>query len=150
MDQKYIDRFWSKVDIRDPDDCWPWKAGIGSSNCGQFFDGKKNFIASRFAYEITKGPLVNEACHTCDNRPCCNPNHLFDGTQNDNIQDAVRKDRMAKGENHGRAKLTENQVLQIRQEYIPRVVTLKQLARKYGVCFARISNIIRRKNWKHI
>ncbi len=95
-----LQRFWAKVAIGAPDACWPWTAsriGKHGYKYGQFTlngDGKQRHVyAHRFAYEVTKGPLADgqKACHTCDSTPCCNPAHLFAGTQGDNLRDASAK-----------------------------------------------------------
>lgn len=87
-------RFWSKVDkTGGPDACWPWTAGQ-SHGYGTIKRGETNLVASRVAYEMTKGPIPGDtlACHTCDNPLCCNPDHIFLGAHQDNMDD-----RMAKG-----------------------------------------------------
>ncbi len=174
-----IRRFWSWVDVSGYNDCWLWK-GTLCEGYGQFWLWSKTIQAHRFAYEITKGPLKNNCCHTCDNPPCCNPNHLWDGTVLENNQDSARKGRTAKGSRHGShthperraygerngsrlhlasrprgskntsAKLTEEQVLQIRQEYTPGKISQKYLAEKYRIGQPRISSIVNRQSWQHI
>jgi hypothetical protein len=85
----------------DPDLCWEWqKCRIGrgiSRGYGRFWNGNTDVLSHRFAYEwlvgeIPSGMLV---CHRCDNPPCCNPNHLFLGTQADNVRDCVNKERIS-------------------------------------------------------
>ena len=90
-----MNRFWSKVDIKGPDDCWEWQAGKHRQGYGVFkFDGKPQ-LAHRISWllantEIPEGMVV---MHTCDNTPCVNPNHLCLGTQKDNVQDMKAKKR---------------------------------------------------------
>ena len=88
-------------------------------------------------------------CHRCDRRACFNPDHLFIGTQADNIADAVAKGRMAKGERAGRAVLTEKAILDIRARVAAGAVQRK-LAMEYGVPPATICDVVRRKTWKHL
>jgi hypothetical protein len=91
-----ISRFWDKVAVRGPDDCWEWQAGCFKRGYGAFaFDGHKPGYAHRFSYELHHGPIPEgmRVLHECDNPPCVNPKHLRAGTQKDNIQDAVNKDR---------------------------------------------------------
>lgn len=95
-----LQRFWAKVAIGAPDACWPWtgsRVGKHGYKYGQFTlngGGKQRHVyAHRFAYEVTKGPLADgqKSCHDCDVTFCCNPAHLFSGTQGDNLRDASSK-----------------------------------------------------------
>lgn len=115
--------------------------------------GWKTRRAHRVAYkeyvgEIPAGMLV---CHTCDNRKCINPKHLFLGTHQDNADDRVAKGRgrCGIGERHSRAKLTEEQVILIRQlrSY---GFTRKKIAEGFGVTTVTIGEIANRKKWKHV
>ena len=98
MDQelKQIDRpFWDKVDIKGPDDCWLWIRGLDSAGYGQcyFYGRYKSTGAHRVAWELTNGPIPfdKSILHKCDNRKCCNPNHLYVGTQADNMRDRAER-----------------------------------------------------------
>lgn len=96
--EKDIQRFWSKVAITaNPDKCWEWTRALATGGYGSFYDRNigRNAIASRVAWEMTYGeiPPGMKALHKCDNPCCCNPNHIFIGTQKDNMQDMVRKGR---------------------------------------------------------
>jgi hypothetical protein len=89
------ERFWAKVAIGEPDECWMWKAGT-SKGYGLFhMDGRKR-QASRVAFELTFGeaPATMQVCHTCDTPGCCNPRHLFLGTPHENRMDCSRKGRL--------------------------------------------------------
>lgn len=151
------ERFWSKVDRRGPDECWPWTAAVRNKKegYGAFWLAGRHQPANRVAL-VLSGVVVPdgmEACHTCDNPGCCNPAHLFVGTRLDNNNDKVNKDRHIKGEQCWRAKLTEQQVREIRAnkpEGVKRVRTglLDQLAAKYGVTRNYISNLFR-NGWRH-
>ena len=104
--------------------------------------------AHRLAYidaygSIPKGMCV---CHTCDNRSCVNPDHLFLGTPKDNMDDKVSKERQARGITNGMHKLTELQVLEIRKD--PR--SLRAIAEDYDMDHTTIGDIKKRKIWKHI
>jgi len=97
------ERFWNKVNKTSPAGCWIWTASRGSAGYGQFLLKERPIGAHRVAWELTKGliPLGLYVCHKCDNKLCVNPQHLFLGTQADNIADMVSKGRQAKGDNHG-------------------------------------------------
>lgn len=157
--EEYIARFWSKVDIRGEDDCWEWQAarvlGYGIFN----MDGK-NRRANRLAWEFTNGPIPDGlfVCHHCDNRACVNPKHFFLGDYSDNAVDAVNKGlwpgvknfpKDQFGENHPRAKLTEQDVKDIRELYANGISEV-QIAKRYNMDQTTISGIVLRKNWKHI
>ena len=146
-------RFWAKVDKRGPDDCWEWKESVRRGGYGAFGVNKKVVSAHRFSWEMHNGPIPEGmfVCHTCDNPLCVNPNHLFLGTHSDNMADAANKDRMrrwerARGESHGNAKLTEDQVYEIRDDTrMP-----KEIAKEYGVNGPAVSKIQLRRSWKHL
>jgi len=89
-------------------------------------------------------------CHRCDNPRCVNPNHLFLGTDADNAKDMVSKNRHAKGEIHGHAKLTEKQVMEIRANFVGHAGEMGVLAQQYGVSRESIRDIIYRKTRGHI
>lgn len=85
----FADRFWARVETGDPSECWPWTGPLSKSGYGSVSLGNKNFITSRIAYELTKGPIPEglNACHHCDNPKCCNPQHLYPGTHEENMED---------------------------------------------------------------
>jgi hypothetical protein len=96
------DRFWEKVAIpADVSRCWEWQGSINKHGYGTLRQGKKYLYAHRVAFAYVNGPLSGCACHKCDNRKCCNPSHIFDGTRLENQQDMARKGRAAKGERNG-------------------------------------------------
>lgn len=107
--------------------------------------------ANRAAWILIKGPIPKGifVCHKCDVRACCNINHLFLGTHQDNIADAVQKGKFLRGENHVRNKLTEKQVKEIREKYKPGI-SFESIARKYGVSWQNIQSIVKRQIWKHV
>jgi len=109
-------RFWSKVDIRSPEACWEWQASLNSNGYGRFKIASYNMVtASRVALISHTGqePVGSLALHTCDNRRCCNPHHLYWGTHQDNMDDKVARGRCYGGDQsgvkNGAAKLNEEQ-----------------------------------------
>lgn len=90
--------------------------------------------------------------HSCDTPLCVNPDHLFLGTVLDNSADCVSKERHPRGETHGQAKLTEQQVREIKQQCIPgsRLHGFRPLARKYKVSKPVIAGIVKNQGWKHV
>jgi len=88
--------------------------------------------------------------HSCDRPLCVNPAHLSLGTNAENAADSARKARRPRGSRNSQAKLTEGQVLEIRERYTQGGVTQKELAASYGISHALVSFIVTRKAWKHI
>lgn len=132
-------------------ECWEWpgplrKDGYVQTTC----QGKHRFV-HRIAYEFAYGPIPPglSVCHKCDNRACARPDHLFVGTQFDNMADCVAKGRRTtiRGEAHYKARLTLEDVLEIRRAYKEDGVTQKELAVRFCVGQAHISSIVRGKAW---
>lgn len=152
--QKIIDRFWAKVDRSNgPDSCWLWTACVNHHGYGVFrLPSKHNELAHRVAYKIINGIIANglSVCHSCDNPPCCNPSHLFLGTQLDNIIDAKNKGRIQIGESNHASKLNADIVKEIRSLYAAHLMTQRNLADRYKVNQSTISLIVHRKTWQDI
>lgn len=148
-----IERFWEKVDVRAPDECWEWQAGK-QKGYGAFGLNGKMVRAHRVAYRIEHGHWPDlMLLHSCDNRPCVNHAHLKEGTQTDNMQDASRKGRVRNtplpGAENGMAKLTDSQVMEI-LERIRRKEKSRDICLIYGVSFGLISHIKTGRAWRHI
>lgn len=109
------DKFWSKVDIRGDDECWPWTGAIGTQGYGIFYQGKQLY-AHRVANELSLGSIPRGLIilHRCDNRVCCNPAHHIRGTRRDNALDRDEKSRVRHGEDHAFARLSANDVVTIK------------------------------------
>jgi hypothetical protein len=88
-------RFWEKVKKSDTNDCWEWQSTTNNKGYGTISIKGRSRLAHRFSYEIHNGSIPNglNVLHRCDNPLCCNPAHLFLGTQRDNIADMVAKGR---------------------------------------------------------
>lgn len=151
----YVERFWGHAQPKGANECWPWH---GARNVGGYGAANRHAInvpAHRMSYEINIGPIADgmKICHTCDNPPCVNPEHLFTGTQQDNLRDMERKGRRSggalRGEHNPASKLTEESVRDIRAALSSGVIQ-RDLADKYGVTQAVISQIKRRASWKHV
>lgn len=156
---KDIERFWSKVVKSENDDsCWNWLAVPDRKGYGRFSIGgsRKNggtiMFAHRVSWELAYGEIPDglEVLHTCDNPPCVNPNHLFVGTQADNMRDMVAKGRSTLGEKNPMAKLTQSDIEEIRRRYkrYSRDSNTTTLAKEFGVCFQAIHLIISNKRWR--
>lgn len=136
--------------------CWPWKGLIETGGYGIFIANGQHIKAHRFAYEAYNDCTIPDnllVCHKCDNPLCCNPFHLFLGTAEDNNKDRTLKGRGVynHGSKHHNSKLTEEQVLQIRdilQNH--KYTSLKLLADQFGVSRSIITVIRDRKGWNHI
>lgn len=146
-------RFWDKVDKTESDTCWNWKSGTQSKGYGSFGIGNgKTDLAHRVAFELENGESPGGLCvmHSCDNRLCCNPNHLKLGTIADNNRDMVEKGRQASGLNNGRSKLTLNNVVSMRSDYRAKLKNIKDLSEEYDVHYNTARNAIHGTTWKNL
>ncbi len=175
-----IARFWSLIDRRAPDECWPWKGRRHKRGYG-FFDTKteRGLRATRVLIVVVTGkdPSDKEACHSCDNPPCCNPDHVSTGTHQKNMRDARDRGRVTvlrgpdhylygkhpnmptmsfhpgrdlAGEKHPLSKLKDSQVIEIRNSWSAGGTTKSELSRKFLVSRKLIRMIIEGKTWKHL
>lgn len=92
--------FWTRV--KRGEGCWEWQGEIAWTGYGRWVVSRVHWAAHRLAYTLANGPIPDGqiVCHSCDNRRCVRPDHLWLGTYSDNIQDALRKGRMATGDRH--------------------------------------------------
>jgi hypothetical protein len=144
------ERFWAKVDKSG--ECWNWLGGKYKPGYGKFWYQGKMESAHRMAYQLAVGSIDNGmfVCHRCDNPGCVNPDHLFLGTNQDNVNDAIGKDRHSRGTRNGRAKINAKDVLSIREMYATNNWSQSALAKMYGVGQTEISNIVIGKTWQSI
>jgi len=155
------ERFWKYVEVRNPDECWPWVGktrvkGYGSIGVG----GRKgrSMLAHRVSYILANGAIPDNPnewhgtviMHTCDNPSCCNPAHLKAGTQSDNVRDMIAKGRCAgafpRGSKHPNSKLTEDDVTKI----LTSSLSGAEMARRLGVNRATVNRIRRGDGWSQI
>ena len=147
--------FWNKVEVRGPDECWPWQAASTTKGYGIYTRGKlgkRRVYAHRYAYEMLVGPIPDGmfCMHKCDNPSCVNPKHLTVGTCSDNLRDMVMKGRSSRGEKRWCAKLTEDDVRAIRTRYATGKVSTYSLAGEYGASQSAIQLVVHHKTWKHV
>jgi len=172
------ERFWSKVRVLGPDDCWEWQAYRNPHGYGTIGTGGRDgtmALAHRVAYELTYGVIPSSAphiCHHCDNPPCCNPKHLFAGTHSDNMRDCVAKDRhvgsvcperLAHGARNGsrthpekRLRGDQHPVARLRAADIPIIrsvahhSSVSAIARRFDVGRTTINNVLNGNTWRHV
>lgn len=161
--------FWSLVDASaGPTACWPWLGKRHARGYGNFNIKGKVYRANRIALFLATGedPGHSGSCHSCDNPPCCNPEHLFAGDQGANAKDMMQKGRggklkgdahpshlhpenLPRGEGHALSKLTDIAVIEIRTLF-ESGKSKSQLARDFSISHRLVRNVIARKTWKHI
>lgn len=139
--------------------CWVWVGAKQANGYGRMTYLRKSDYAHRWAYLAFCGPDIpagKDICHTCDNRLCVNPEHLFLGSRTDNMRDAKSKGRLSTGERHARtmagaragaAVLTWKEIKAIRA-LASQGIRSKPLAEAFGVSSDNINRIIRKDTWK--
>jgi len=159
MRGSFEERFWAKVNKKRRKQCWLWTASIRGGGYGQIAVGDgtgKINDAHRASWELAYGPIKKGlfVLHKCDVRACVNPNHLFLGTHQDNIDDMMSKgrgrNRVFKGEDNGTAILTDNKVKEIRTIYAKGQSSCVKLGRLYGVGSSTIHRVVTGTHWKHV
>lgn len=152
-------RFWSNVEKTER--CWWWKGAPGAGGYGRVRLSGKSMPAHRAAYILSYGPIPDGllACHDCDRfyppgdityRRCVRPDHLFLGTHKDNQEDMTRKGRGRIGIRSGQSKLTEAQVIEIRQRYKAGGISQEKLGKEYGITQGGVGHIVRGTIWAHL
>ena len=131
--------------------CWNWKQSTSrtSMGYGQAHMWGKTMNCHRLAYILWKGwpKEGNVVRHLCNNPKCCNPAHLEEGTQIDNILDCMMADRHTKGERNGRSKITERQAVEIAFKFYVEDKGMTEIGREYGLTRVAVRYIINGKHW---
>jgi hypothetical protein len=157
VDEKLIARFWTKVDRRGPDECWEWQAARNARGYGVGWIGTRTRLAHRIAWFLTQGAWPSDClCHQCDNPRCCNPQHLWEGSRADNLEDMRAKGRgsrppviTTRGESHAVAKLTEAQAKEVlRRGYTGD--THAAIAAEFKTSISNVNAILSGRSWKHL
>ena len=151
-----VDSFMSKIKMGAIDECWPFMAYVHREGYGQFrFNtGRRARVipSNRMAWMVFVGTDPGDlfVCHTCDNKLCVNPRHLFLGTPRDNVMDMMRKGRnyVQVGPRGYHWKLNQEQVDLIRDAHGRLGQTVSQLSRKFNVSRSTIGRIISHQTWK--
>ena len=149
-DAEFHTYFWSLVEKTDG--CWLWKGKTDRHGYGTVSWRGKRWSAHRAAWVLKHGEIDSEThvLHECDTPACVCPKHLFEGDQVSNMKDRDKKGRVAHGEGHYAAKLTEEDVRVIRAARDDLTVSIEELATRYDVSPARISEIAHRKAWRRV
>jgi hypothetical protein len=137
-------RFWDKVQIGGLDECWEWAAALNKGGYGVFGTNHDygTQLSHRIAYILTHGKIPQGILilHSCDNRSCCNPIHLFQGSHKDNTQDMWNKGRS------GRNKVTPRQALLIRSDTRPPMI----IAKEHGITLNMVYKIKSHHSWSQV
>jgi len=152
---KLADKVLENVE-KTKEDCWEWqgaktKAGYGITR----HDGEICYTHRIILQSHGEGFSEDKefACHKCDNPSCVNPEHLYAGNHTDNMEDAKERSDMGgarvEGEDHGESKLTEKQVITIREQYATGHWTQKELANSFDIARTQIGSIVRGENWEN-
>lgn len=144
--------FWKRV--RKTPRCWNWIGNVGTDGYGGLSVAANPTKAHRYSWVIHHGPIPNglQVLHKCDNRVCVNPDHLFLGTTQDNMLDRDRKNRQVQGERHPSAKLTAQQVIEIRRRFKNgcKKNGTRPLAREFGLSKSTMTAVVRGQTWKGV
>lgn len=144
-----LERLLSKVKIDGGTGCWNWLGCKLNTGYGQIWAGGRARSTHRLSFELHRGviPAGMNICHRCDNRLCINPDHMFLGTNAENMADKVSKGRQARGESIAQSKLTEEDVIAIRAS---KGISQTSIAKQFGVSHDLIALVRSRKIWRHV
>jgi hypothetical protein len=155
MKRKTFQDAWALVKTDDPNKCWEWQGCVNSNGYGSMMVSQKSYSAHRIIYALTFPGRINFSApkdkslkqfilHKCDNRLCCNPNHMELGNYNDNNKDAAKKGRSKapRGAEHKKAKLTQEQAEQVRLIH-KTGLTFVQIGKMFNIHANNISRIVK-------
>lgn len=149
-----LERFNKYYEAVTESGCWLWTGGLDKDGYGVFWKDLTTARAHRSSYELLKGTIPDglQVLHSCDIPSCVNPDHLFLGTHNDNMKDKSSKNRQTKlcGSQVYNAKLTENDVVIIKQLLTKSTLRQSDIAGIFNICEGSISQINRGIAWKHV
>ena len=152
-----LDAFMSRVEFEPISGCWLWSGAPGAGGYGVVRIRKRYMKAHRASWLLHNGelpPHPMKLCHKCDTPACVNPEHLFIGTQAENVADMIAKGRdrrtPSKGSKNGAAKLDEEKVWAIRQMLRLKMYSEREIARSYGISYMAMNRIARWESWKHV
>lgn len=157
-----LERYWEKVSVGEPHECWPWTGGLGGNAYGSIWDGTyrdsgspRMVTATKVGYQLRVGEIADDlhVLHTCDTPHCHNDAHWFLGTIGENNRDRQAKGRTVlpglRGERHGQSTLTDAQVIEIRERYATGDAKQVDLAQEFGVGQQQVSRIVRGESRAH-
>lgn len=145
----FEERFWAKVEVGAPDDCWPWVGARNSDGYGviRTEDGLK--LAHRVSVILDgRDPTGRVAKHACDTTYCVNPRHLAVGTQAENIRECVERGRNNRGSRNGQALLDESKVREIMA--LAATQSRATIAARFGVSKETVRDILNGRSWRHV
>lgn len=140
-------RFWSRIDKSG--ECWLWRGSVNNWGYGSIHVCDTRIYVHRLSWMLANGDIPDGmyVCHSCDNPACVRPDHLWLGTPQQNQRDMRDKGR-ARGPAVGR--LTDSQVISIREEYATGNISTTKLAQKYGIGQSTVMHILKRRTWAHL
>lgn len=149
-------RFKVYYEVDEETGCWEWQNRLDEWGHGRIADGDKQRYAHRVAYELEHGEIPDgkQINHACRNPSCVNPDHLYAGTQLENVHDEIDAgvwyDSRPKGEQVGTSKLTESEVAELKRRYRDEDISQLELGKQYGIGQTQVSRIVRGKWWKDV
>jgi len=141
---------FSRVEVQG--ECLIWTGPVDPDGYGMVSYKDETWRVPRLVWTFLCGPPRKGVMvlHSCDNPPCIRPDHLAPGSVMDNKQDQLRRGRQPRGSAHGRAKINEAQVVEIRQLHRERGMIPRELGEMYGVSTAAVEFIVKRQTWRHV